>query len=99
MQERQVTIGKDTHPLPDPFVVLATENPIETDGTYPLPEAQLDRFMLKLLVDYPSFQEEAVVVERITGPAIELRQAVTLEQLKAMHQSVTDVYADPPVRT
>src|SRR5438270_4048016 len=55
MQERQVTIGKDTHHLPDPFVVLATENPIETDGTYPLPEAQLDRFMLKVLVDYPSF--------------------------------------------
>src|SRR5207253_2488762 len=70
MQERQVTIGKDTHPLPEPFVVLATENPIETDGTYPLPEAQLDRFMLKVLVDYPSFQEEVVVVERITGPAI-----------------------------
>src|SRR5437016_7643619 len=67
MQERQVTIGKDTHQLPAPFVVLATENPIETDGTYPLPEAQLDRFMLKVLVDYPSFQDEVVVVERITG--------------------------------
>src|SRR5437667_388377 len=67
MQERQVTIGKDTHPLPEPFVVLATENPIETDGTYPLPEAQLDRFMLKVLVDYPSFQEEVVVVEGIAS--------------------------------
>src|SRR6202035_5496549 len=99
MQERQVTIGKDTHPLPDPFVVLATENPIETDGTYPLPEAQLDRFMLKVLVDYPSFQEEVVVVERITGPAIELRQVVTVDQLKEMQQAVTEVYVDPAVRT
>src|SRR5205085_2050477 len=79
MQERQVTIGKETHQAPDPFVVLATENPIETDGTYPLPEAQLDRFMLKVLVDYPSFQEEVVVVERITGPEIELHQVVTLD--------------------
>src|SRR5438046_1395367 len=81
MQQRQGTIGKDTHHLPDPFVVLATENPIETDGTYPLPEAQLDRFMLKVLVDYPTFQEEVVVVERITGPEIELHQVVTLDQL------------------
>src|ERR1700716_362584 len=77
MQERQVTIGKDTHPLPEPFVVLATENPIETDGTYPLPEAQLDRFMLKVLVDYPTFQEEGVVVARIPGPAIALRPVVS----------------------
>ena len=99
MQERQVTIGKETHPLPDPFVVLATENPIETDGTYPLPEAQLDRFMLKVLVDYPSFQEEVVVVERITGPDIELRQVVTIDQLREMQSSVKDVYVDPAVRT
>src|SRR6202035_2439292 len=99
MQERQVTIGKETHPLPDPFVVLATENPIETDGTYPLPEAQLDRFMLKVLVDYPTFQEEVVVVERITGPGIALRQVVTLDQLKEMQRAVTEVYVDPSVRT
>src|SRR5256885_9049140 len=99
MQERQVTIGKETHRVPDPFVVLATENPIETDGTYPLPEAQLDRFMLKVLVDYPSFQEEVVVVERITGPEIELRQVVTLDQLKEMQKAVTEVYVDPAVRT
>ncbi len=99
MQERQVTIGKETHQLPDPFVVLATENPIETDGTYPLPEAQLDRFMLKVLVDYPSFQEEVVVVERITGPAIDLRQVVTLEQMREMQASVKEVYVDPAVRT
>src|SRR5256884_3401985 len=99
MQERQVTIGKETHQVPDPFVVLATENPIETDGTYPLPEAELDRFMLKVLVDYPSFQEEVVVVERITGPEIELHQVVTLDQLKQMQQAVTEVYVDPAVRT
>jgi MoxR-like ATPase len=99
MQERQVTIGKETHPLPDPFVVLATENPIETDGTYPLPEAQLDRFMLKVLVDYPTFQEEVVVVERITGPEIELRQMVTLDQLKEMQKAVSEIYVDPAVRT
>jgi len=99
MQERQVTIGKETHPLPDPFVVLATENPIETDGTYPLPEAQLDRFMLKVLVDYPTFQEEVVVVERITGPEIELRQVVSLDELRAMQKAVSEVYVDPAVRT
>jgi MoxR-like ATPase len=99
MQERQVTIGKDTHKLPDPFVVLATENPIETDGTYPLPEAQLDRFMLKVLVDYPSFQEEVVVVERITGPEITLRRVITLEQLREMQRAVAEVYVDPAVRS
>src|ERR1700681_2005626 len=99
MQERQVTIGRETHPLPDPFLVMATQNPIESDGTYPLPEAQVDRFMLKVLVDYPTFQEEVVVVERITGPAIELRQVVTVDQLKEMQQAVAEVYVDPAVRT
>jgi len=98
MQERQVTIGKETHAVPDPFVVLATENPIETDGTYPLPEAQLDRFMLKVLIDYPSFQDEVVVVERITGPPIELRRVITLEELKEMQRSVAEIYVDPAVR-
>ena len=65
MQERQVTIGRETHPLPDPFLVMATQNPIESDGTYPLPEAQVDRFMLKVLVDYPTATEEFVIVERM----------------------------------
>ena len=65
MQERQVTIGRETHPLPDPFLVMATQNPIESDGTYPLPEAQVDRFMLKVLVDYPTPTEEFVIVERM----------------------------------
>src|SRR5206468_2647535 len=70
MQERQVTIGDSTFPLPDPFLVLATQNPIEQEGTYPLPEAQVDRFMLKLKVDYPSRQEEREILERMTGPSI-----------------------------
>ena len=73
MQERQVTIAHTSYPVPDPFLVLATQNPIESDGTYLLPEAQLDRFMFKVLVDYPSYDEELVVVQRVTGPRIELR--------------------------
>src|SRR5439155_22186594 len=68
MQERQVTIGRETHPLPDPFLVLATQNPIESDGTYPLPEAQVDRLMMKVVVGYPSVTEEFVVVERALAP-------------------------------
>ena len=67
MQERQVTIGRETHKVPEPFLVMATQNPIESEGTYPLPEAQLDRFMLKVLVDYPTPTEEFVIVERMTG--------------------------------
>src|SRR6188472_1603985 len=66
MQEQQVTIGAKTWPVPTPFLVLATQNPIESDGTYPLPEAQLDRFMFKVLVDYPSYDDELVVVQRVT---------------------------------
>jgi len=97
MQERQVTIGKETFLVPDPFLVLATQNPIETDGTYPLPEAQVDRFMLKVVVGYPSFHEELVVVERVTGPLIELRQVLTMEQLREMQRAAADVYVDPTV--
>jgi MoxR-like ATPase len=99
MQERQVTIGKETFTVPDPFLVLATQNPIETDGTYPLPEAQIDRFMLKVLVGYPSFQEEVVVVQRITGPPIELQRVVGVEQLREMQRAVAGVYVDPAVAT
>ena len=66
MQEHQVTIGKESHRVPEPFLVMATQNPIESDGTYPLPEAQLDRFMFKVLVDYPSYDDELVVVQRVT---------------------------------
>ena len=67
MQERQVTIAGETHRVPEPFLVMATQNPIETEGTYPLPEAQVDRFMMKVLVDYPTEEEEFVIVERVTG--------------------------------
>jgi MoxR-like ATPase len=98
MQEHQVTIGRQTYRVPEPFLVLATQNPIETDGTYPLPEAQLDRFMLKVLVDYPSFAEEVVVVERVTGPPIDLRQVITADELAAMQRSVAEIYVDPTVR-
>src|SRR5205809_5321385 len=81
MQERQVTIGRDTFKVPDPFLVLATQNPIETEGTYPLPEAQVDRFMMKVLVDYPSDEEEFVIVQRVTGPAHEPMSVASIEQL------------------
>ncbi len=97
MQERQVTIGKQTFAVPDPFLVLATQNPIESDGTYPLPEAQLDRFMFKVLVDYPSYEDEIVVVERMIGPAVELRTMITPERLLAMQKAVANVYVDPHV--
>jgi MoxR-like ATPase len=70
MQERQVTIAGVTHKVPEPFLVMATQNPIETEGTYPLPEAQVDRFMMKILVDYPTDEEEFVIVQRVTGPAV-----------------------------
>ncbi len=97
MQERQVTIGGQTFPVPDPFLVLATQNPIEAEGTYPLPEAQLDRFMFKVHVGYPSYQEELVVIQRVTGAPIELRPVVTLEQLSEMREQASRVYVDPPV--
>ncbi|HEY4025740.1 MAG TPA: AAA family ATPase [Candidatus Dormibacteraeota bacterium] len=97
MQERQVTIGGRTFPVPDPFLVLATQNPIEAEGTYPLPEAQLDRFLFKVQVDYPSFQEELVIIQRVTGPGIELRPVLTLEQLRDMRSQVGQIYVDPPV--
>jgi MoxR-like ATPase len=74
MQERQVTIGGETHPVPRPFLVLATQNPIESEGTYPLPEAQVDRFLLKLLVDYPDLGEEAAVGGRSLAPAAEITE-------------------------
>ncbi len=97
MQERQVTIGKDTFPLPEPFLVLATQNPIESEGTYPLPEAQLDRFMLKVIVDYPTYEDEMVVVERVIGPGITLRPVISLEDLLEMQQASTKVYVDSRV--
>jgi MoxR-like ATPase len=95
MQERQVTIGRETHKVPDPFLVLATQNPIETEGTYPLPEAQVDRFMMKVVVGYPSESEEFVIVERMTGPLPVAQQVVTTDGLLAMQRAVDQVYVDP----
>jgi MoxR-like ATPase len=95
MQERQVTIGHTTYPVPDPFLVMATQNPIESEGTYPLPEAQIDRFMLKVLIGYPAHDEELTVVQRQLVPAPDLRQALSLEDLQALQRTVFDVYVDP----
>jgi MoxR-like ATPase len=95
MQERQVTIAGETHRVPSPFLVMATQNPIETEGTYPLPEAQVDRFMMKVLVDYPSEEEEFVIVERVTGTAAEAGVVVTTDQLANLQQECRKVYTDP----
>jgi MoxR-like ATPase len=95
MQERQVTIGRDTFKVPDPFLVLATQNPIETEGTYPLPEAQVDRFMLKVLVGYPSQTEEFVIVERMTGLLQGVQKVLTSEQLLGLQLEADRVYIDP----
>ncbi len=95
MQERQVTIGRETHKVPNPFLVLATQNPIETEGTYALPEAQVDRFMLKVLVGYPTKTEEFVIVERMTGMLQGLQKVLTTDQLVALQQEADQVYVDP----
>ncbi|HEY5295179.1 MAG TPA: MoxR family ATPase [Gaiellaceae bacterium] len=95
MQERQVTIGHQTHLVPSPFLVLATQNPIESEGTYPLPEAQVDRFMLKVLVDYPAHDEELTVVARSLEAAPQLEQMVSLEELQELQQRVAQIYVDP----
>jgi MoxR-like ATPase len=95
MQERQVTIGRETRTVPEPFLVMATQNPIETEGTYPLPEAQLDRFMLKVLVGYPSPTEEFVIVERMTGSLEPTQQVIDTSQLIGLQRMVDAVYVDP----
>ncbi len=95
MQERQVTIGRETFKVPNPFLVLATQNPIETEGTYPLPEAQVDRFMLKVLVGYPTSTEEFVIVERMTSALQAIQEVLTTEQLVALQEQVDKVYVDP----
>jgi len=95
MQERQVTIGRETHRLPDPFLVMATQNPIESDGTYPLPEAQVDRFMLKVLVDYPSGTEEFVIVERMMTGLETIQTVLGAPELLALQQAARGVYVDP----
>ena len=95
MQERQVTIGRETHRLPDPFLVMATQNPIETEGTYPLPEAQVDRFMLKVLIDYPTATEEFVIVERMTAGHAAAGRALDADQLAGLQRAADAVFVDP----
>src|SRR5207249_950093 len=94
MQERQVTIGHDTFPVPEPFLVLATQNPIESEGTYPLPEAQVDRFMFKLVVDYPSTRDEVAVVERSLETGTRAREVLSPAALAAHQRAAAAVYVD-----
>jgi MoxR-like ATPase len=95
MQEHQVTIGGETFKTPEPFLVMATQNPIETEGTYPLPEAQVDRFLMKVLVDYPDEADEFVIVERMTGALAAVRPVITTTQLIELQQEAAKVYVDP----
>jgi MoxR-like ATPase len=97
MQERQVTIGGETHAVPSPFLVMATQNPIEQEGTYPLPEAQVDRFMLKVVVGYPSADEELTIAERSLSSAPDLTRVLDLDQLKGLQKATAAVYVDPVV--
>ena len=100
MQERQVTLGEETFPLPEPFLVLATENPIDQEGTYPLPEAQVDRFMLKLKVEYPSKAEEREILDRMasTAPSLEVDIVTTLDAIRQTRKYVNQVHLDKKVR-
>jgi len=100
MQERQVTLGDETYPLPEPFFVLATQNPIEQEGTYPLPEAQVDRFMLKLKITYPSRKEERSVLDRMasSAPAISIEPVVTLEEILKARETVDQIYVDDKIK-
>ncbi|HJT42135.1 MAG TPA: MoxR family ATPase [Rhizomicrobium sp.] len=95
MQERQATIAGETFPVPRPFVVMATQNPIEIEGTYALPEAQVDRFMMKILVDYPSEEEEFVIVQRVTGEAADVGPVTSTDELRDMQAQVRKLYVDP----
>jgi MoxR-like ATPase len=95
MQERQVTIGKQSFAAPDPFLVMATQNPIESEGTYPLPEAQVDRFMLKVVVGYPGPEDELTVVERSLAGLAEVRSILELDELTVLRRAATEVYVDP----
>ena len=95
MQERQVTIGRETYPVPKPFLVMATQNPIEAEGTYPLPEAQVDRFMLKVLVGYPSTTEEFVIVERMTNALQDVQSVLSIEDTMELQRQADGVYVDP----
>jgi MoxR-like ATPase len=95
MQERQVTIAGESYPVPRPFVVMATQNPIEIEGTYALPEAQVDRFMMKVLIGYPSEEEEFVIVQRVTGTAVEVAPVTSTDALREMQLAARKLYVDP----
>src|SRR5881628_1506488 len=95
MQERQVTIGRETHRVPEPFLVMATQNPIETEGTYALPEAQVDRLMMKTVITYPTEMDEFVIVERMTGALSAVQPVLTTEQLIGLQREVDRVFVDP----
>jgi len=97
MQERQVTIGKETHAVPSPFLVMATQNPIESEGTYALPEAQVDRFMLKVLVDYPSAEDELTVIERALAEPVQVEQLLSIDVLADLQAAARRIYVDPAV--
>jgi MoxR-like ATPase len=97
VQEHQVTIGRETHQVPEPFLVMATQNPIESEGTYPLPEAQVDRFMMKVVVDYPSATEEHAIVDRSLRPAEPVRAMLGPADLIAMQERVREIYVDTAV--
>ena len=99
MQERQVTIAGESYPVPKPFVVMATQNPIETEGTYALPEAQVDRFMMKVLVSYPSEEEEFVIVQRVTGAAAFISAVTSTDALLQMQAQARKIYVDPALIT
>lgn len=99
MQERQVTIGEETYVLDDPFLVLATQNPIEQEGTYPLPEAQVDRFMLKVKVGYPSREEERLILDRMADAGeVEIAQSVDIEEIKRLRSVVEMIYVDDKIK-
>lgn len=99
MQERQITIGAETFPLSELFLVLATQNPVEQEGTYPLPEAQVDRFMLKVMVDYPSREEERIILDRMTGSVLpEVRATVSPDEILHARQSVRGIYVDDKIK-
>jgi MoxR-like ATPase len=98
MQEHQVTIAGESHRVPEPFLVMATQNPIETEGTYPLPEAQVDRFMMKVLVGYPTEEEEFVIVDRVTGVPNDVAPMATTEQLNALQHECQNGYVDPSLK-
>jgi MoxR-like ATPase len=98
MQERQVTIGEQTYPLPKPFLVMATQNPIEQEGTYPLPEAQVDRFMLKVIINYPRKEEEKLIIrQNISGQAVQITPVLTKQEILEARKVVSEVYLDEKI--